>query len=251
MLFRSPSRVDHQTRRQCDSVRSRSASVQVNAASLKGDTALDRPAPGNYTAPLPCSGASPAWFAQVAQLVEHAIENRSVAGSIPALGTIFPCVLLKYILGRPIFSAGLGRDRMFYYMSKVSGFACQPSSLILIGLAITCWSLARGQLRLARWMSGTALAIGLASISPLPTILSLPLEQRFARADLKAGLVTGIIILGGGEDAAIALARHAHALTESGERISEAVALAHTFPAMRVVCKHGAGNRLLERPLSQ
>jgi hypothetical protein len=26
--------------------------------------------------------------AQVAQLVEHAIENRSVAGSIPALGTI-------------------------------------------------------------------------------------------------------------------------------------------------------------------
>ena len=27
--------------------------------------------------------------AQVAQLVEHATENRSVAGSIPALGTIF------------------------------------------------------------------------------------------------------------------------------------------------------------------
>ena len=26
--------------------------------------------------------------AQVAQLVEHATENRSVAGSIPALGTI-------------------------------------------------------------------------------------------------------------------------------------------------------------------
>ena len=28
--------------------------------------------------------------AQIAQLVEHATENRSVAGSIPALGTIFP-----------------------------------------------------------------------------------------------------------------------------------------------------------------
>ncbi len=27
--------------------------------------------------------------AQIAQLVEHATENRSVAGSIPALGTIF------------------------------------------------------------------------------------------------------------------------------------------------------------------
>ena len=28
--------------------------------------------------------------AQVAQLVEHAIENRSVGGSIPPLGTTFP-----------------------------------------------------------------------------------------------------------------------------------------------------------------
>ena len=28
-------------------------------------------------------------FAQVAQLVEHATENRSVGGSIPSLGTIF------------------------------------------------------------------------------------------------------------------------------------------------------------------
>lgn len=28
--------------------------------------------------------------AQVAQLVEHATENRSVTGSIPVLGTIYP-----------------------------------------------------------------------------------------------------------------------------------------------------------------
>jgi hypothetical protein len=28
--------------------------------------------------------------AQVAQLVEHATENRSVGGSTPSLGTIFP-----------------------------------------------------------------------------------------------------------------------------------------------------------------
>ena len=34
------------------------------------------------------TGFAPWRQAQVAQLVEHAIENRSVAGSIPALGTI-------------------------------------------------------------------------------------------------------------------------------------------------------------------
>ena len=33
-------------------------------------------------------GFDPRRDAQVAQLVEHATENRSVAGSIPALGTI-------------------------------------------------------------------------------------------------------------------------------------------------------------------
>jgi hypothetical protein len=33
--------------------------------------------------------------AQVAQLVEHAIENRSVAGSIPALGTITPFAAVR------------------------------------------------------------------------------------------------------------------------------------------------------------
>ena len=34
--------------------------------------------------------------AQVAQLVEHAIENRSVAGSIPALGTITPFAAVRH-----------------------------------------------------------------------------------------------------------------------------------------------------------
>ena len=34
--------------------------------------------------------AVPHGWAQVAQLVEHATENRSVGGSIPPLGTFFP-----------------------------------------------------------------------------------------------------------------------------------------------------------------
>jgi hypothetical protein len=38
--------------------------------------------------------------AQVAQLVEHAIENRSVGGSIPSLGTIF----LKWLVAAPVWT---------------------------------------------------------------------------------------------------------------------------------------------------
>ncbi len=46
-------------------------------------TLLDRPPAHLYNLPSPHEWA----FAEVAQLVEHATENRGVAGSIPALGT--------------------------------------------------------------------------------------------------------------------------------------------------------------------
>ena len=50
---------------------------------------LDRPESTLYNAPRFTHPALRGRFgAQVAQLVEHAIENRSVGGSIPPLGTI-------------------------------------------------------------------------------------------------------------------------------------------------------------------
>ena len=51
---------------------------------------VDRPGAAIYNAALFRSAGFPADSgAQVAQLVEHAIENRSVGGSIPPLGTIY------------------------------------------------------------------------------------------------------------------------------------------------------------------
>jgi hypothetical protein len=47
---------------------------------IRTEPALDCPCPLGY-------GPAPAVLAQVAQLVEHATENRSVGGSIPPLGT--------------------------------------------------------------------------------------------------------------------------------------------------------------------
>src|SRR5438046_3650841 len=40
-------------------------------------------------------------YAQVAQLVEHATENRSVGGSIPPLGTIMAVEDARWLIGRP------------------------------------------------------------------------------------------------------------------------------------------------------
>ena len=73
----------------------------------------------------------------------------------------------------------------------------------------------------------------------MPNWLILPLEQRFERADLGGAPITGIVILGGGEDAPVAVARHTHALNEAGERISEAVALARKLPLARIVFSGG------------
>jgi hypothetical protein len=50
-------------------------------------TVVDRPVPANYNPGRSTGCFRPSRDAQVAQLVEHATENRSVGGSIPPLGT--------------------------------------------------------------------------------------------------------------------------------------------------------------------
>ena len=132
---------------------------------------------------------------------------------------------------------------MFYYLAKTLWYVAQPSALMIIGLATGLWLLARDRHpAAARACLTLALVIGLAAASPIPNLLALPLEQRFPRVDLTQGPpVTGIVVLGGAEDAPIALARHAHALNESAERITEAVALALLQPQARIVFTGGSG----------
>ncbi len=51
----------------------------------------------DYTPLHDAHGTSRASNAQVAQLVEHATENRSVGGSIPSLGTTLPPQRVKLL----------------------------------------------------------------------------------------------------------------------------------------------------------
>ena len=61
------------------------AQISYNARRFEARVYRSRPFdwPGAH-----CHVGPPQIFAQVAQLVEHATENRSVGGSIPPLGTI-------------------------------------------------------------------------------------------------------------------------------------------------------------------
>jgi uncharacterized SAM-binding protein YcdF (DUF218 family) len=130
---------------------------------------------------------------------------------------------------------------MVFYAAKVIWFLIQPSTVLFILVAAALWWTRAGRTGPAIGCLAAVLAIGLAALSPLPNLLTLPLEQRFPRADLTAGPVAGFIILGGAEDAEVAQGRHVHALDEAGERISEAVELARRLPKAQVVFTGGSG----------
>ena len=147
-------------------------------------------------------------------------------------------VAVSQVSGQPV------RSLMFFYAAKIVWFLLQPSSVVMVALAAAWWAGRQGPSTRVRPLIGLALGLVLCGLSPLPNVLLLPLEQRFARADLNAAPVTGFIILGGGEDAEIALKRHAHALNEGGERISEAVALARLLPFARIVFSGGTSRVL-------
>lgn len=139
---------------------------------------------------------------------------------------------------------------MLFALSKLLWFLAQPSSLLglvmVAGLSLALRpATSRLGLRLA--IAGATLIFVL-GLSPISTLLLLPLEQRFARPVVTDGNrdFAGIIVLGGGEDASVTAARGMLHLNEAGERITEGGALALRLPSTRLVFTGGSG--LLLRP---
>ena len=130
---------------------------------------------------------------------------------------------------------------MFFYLAKIVWFLLQPSGLLLLTMIASVALLRRGWERLGRRLLLFSVVLLLCGgLLPVSNWLILPLEHRFARADLAGAPITGIVVLGGGDDARIFLARHAHAMNEAGERFTEGLALARRFPDARVVFTGGA-----------
>jgi uncharacterized SAM-binding protein YcdF (DUF218 family) len=130
---------------------------------------------------------------------------------------------------------------LFFYISKVLWFCLQPSALLLIMLMTGVVLVATRHQRIG-WrlvLASTALLF-VGGVLPLGTWLILPLEERFARADISGHPVDGIVVLGGMEDARVGAARHAHALNEAAERLTETAALARRFPQAKIVLTSGA-----------
>jgi uncharacterized SAM-binding protein YcdF (DUF218 family) len=130
---------------------------------------------------------------------------------------------------------------MFFYLAKIFWFFAQPSGLLLVLMITGAILLRIGRDKAGRRLLAASVALLLfGGLLPVSNWLMLPLEQRFARADLAGRDVDGIVVLGGAEDARVWAGRDAHALNEAGERFTEAIALARRYPKAKVAFTGGA-----------
>ncbi len=130
---------------------------------------------------------------------------------------------------------------MFFYLAKGLWFIAQPSCFIAFLIAYGAILIWTGWARWGRRFVtiGAALLL-IAGLSPLGNALILPLEERFARANLDLGPPpTGVIMLGGAEDRIVGYARGVPALNEAAERVYEAVLLAKRFPDAKIAFSGG------------
>jgi uncharacterized SAM-binding protein YcdF (DUF218 family) len=135
---------------------------------------------------------------------------------------------------------------MFFLLSKIFGFFIQPLNfailLLFAGLVATVF----GRRRLAVGSSAAALAVlALSAWTSLGALMLTPLEERYPKPVLPQK-VDGVVVLGGGFEGAINLARGGYELNSGGDRYVEAAILARRFPAAKIVISGGAGALVLE-----
>lgn len=128
-----------------------------------------------------------------------------------------------------------------FVLSKLLQILLEPDSasiLILAFSVLVLWL----RPRIGRWMvTGITLAILMISTLPIGAWLLHPLENRFPRLDIETmEPPTGIVVLGGGIQTAIANERRTLALNQYGERITTMIILANRFPSARIIYTGGS-----------
>jgi uncharacterized SAM-binding protein YcdF (DUF218 family) len=137
---------------------------------------------------------------------------------------------------------------LFFYAAKVLWFLAQPSTLIIGAIVVAAILCTTSWCRLGRRMLMVAVPIlVIGGISPAGDLLIAPLENRFPRADQSGSEITGIIVLGGSEDAR-AGPRELAGLNEAAERYTEGAALARRLPNARIVFSGGSAAVFADEP---
>ncbi|MCG6115809.1 MAG: YdcF family protein [Mesorhizobium sp.] len=136
---------------------------------------------------------------------------------------------------------------MFFTLSKLFWFVANPINLIGLLSLLTVVLLVLRWRRTALAAAATAtLIFVLSAWTSLGALLLVPLEERFQRPDPMPDNVAGIILLGGGFEGRINLARGGYETGVAGDRAIETAILARRFPDARVLISGGTGTLILE-----
>lgn len=136
---------------------------------------------------------------------------------------------------------------MFHHASQIFWSLVQPVNLtgILIAASILLALLRWKRLSLAA--SGLSiLVLALSAWTTVGALLLQPLEDRFERPATMPERVDGIVVLGGGFEGGINLARGGYELNASGDRLVETAVLALEYPDARILVSGGTGSIFLE-----
>jgi uncharacterized SAM-binding protein YcdF (DUF218 family) len=130
---------------------------------------------------------------------------------------------------------------VFFVLSKLLWFFIQPSHIIIWLVAATAVLLWCNRVRSARWFAAAAIGfLLLLGITPVGFWMLQGLENRYSRpANLPR--LDGILVLGGGNDTAVLLSRHAYGQDRAMARLVSAYALARRHPSAKVVFSGGSG----------
>ncbi|MBI1619403.1 YdcF family protein [Aquamicrobium zhengzhouense] len=136
---------------------------------------------------------------------------------------------------------------MFFTLSKLFWIVATPINLIGILIALSIGARLLRFRRLSMICSVAALSIlGLGAWTTAGALLLHPLEDYYERPVPPPDNVAGVIVLGGGFEGSVNLARGGYELNASGDRFVEAAILARLYPEAKIVVTGGSGTLLLE-----
>ena len=132
-------------------------------------------------------------------------------------------------------------DTLFFIASKLIWGLLRPDAWIVLGAGLTALALWRNRQRRAKWWGTlTFTFVLLLAVFPIGDTLLRPLETRYPNTPALSD-VTGIIVLGGAEQAGLSARWNQVILNEGGERFTGAMALARQYPDAKVVFSGGSG----------
>ena len=132
---------------------------------------------------------------------------------------------------------------MFFALSKILWWIIEPSNAVALAVVAATILLLLRRVKTARAIFLAVIAFILAvTVLPLPQLLVVPLEQRFARPDPLPERVDGIVLLGGAQVPAMTAIYGTPQLNGAANTVTTFMWLARRYPEAKLVFTGGSGD---------